>query len=470
MTTDQQVLIVDDETIAVRNLSHVMRKAGYTVTALNNGAEALALLDRQPFDVVLTDLRMEGVDGMAVLQKSRDKWPDCEVVLITGYATLESAVTAMRQGAFFYIAKPFRLEEVRKVVAEAMEKVRLRRENRHLKAQLQSYQFPGGIISRDPAIMRLMEIVRQVGPTGCNVLITGASGVGKELFARYLHQHGQRPEAPFLAVNCGVFTEELLANELFGHEKGAFTGATASKVGLVESANGGVLFLDEITEMSPSMQVKLLRVVQEREIMRVGGVRPIPIEVRFIAATNRPVQEAVAEGRLRADLYYRLNVVTLDIPPLHQRRGDIALLADHFLARAARRMGKPVRSFAVEAMALLQGHDFPGNVRELENLVERAVALCNGELLTPAHLPDTLTALPTSSFQPLLLPGQRKATLEELESRYIRWVLAETHDNQTLAAEILGIDRVSLWRKLKRMMGTEQQSERIDKRADSATI
>ncbi|MBF0185295.1 MAG: sigma-54-dependent Fis family transcriptional regulator [Magnetococcales bacterium] len=451
MSESQQLLIVDDEPIAVRNLSHVMRKAGYKVTAMDNGTEAVALLQRQSFDVVLTDLRMDGADGMAILQLCRERWPETEVIMITGFATLESAVIAMREGAFFYIAKPFRLDEVRKVVAEAMEKVRLRRENRHLKVQLQRYQQASGIISRDPALLKLMETARQVGPSGCNVLITGESGVGKELFARYLHQHGTRPESPFLAVNCGVFTEELLANELFGHEKGAFTGAVQAKTGLVEAARGGVLFLDEISEMSPAMQVKLLRVVQEREFIKVGGVRPIPIDLRFIAATNRPIQEALAEGRLRSDLYYRLNVVTLAIPPLRQRRSDIPLLVDHFLRRSTTRMEKTISSVSTDALTALQNHSFPGNVRELENIIERAVALCNGNTLTLQHLPESLAG--NTHFSSFMPSFSHKPTLEEVEQNYIQWVLNESNDNQTLAAEILGIDRVSLWRKLKRIKG-----------------
>ncbi|MBF0097608.1 MAG: sigma-54-dependent Fis family transcriptional regulator [Magnetococcales bacterium] len=453
MSEQQSLLIVDDEAIAVRNLTHVMRKSGYKVTALESGPQAMELLQQHAFDVILTDLRMDGADGMAVLQLCRERWPDSEVILITGFATLESAVAAMRQGAFFYIAKPFRLDEVRKVVAEAMEKVRLRQENRSLKAQLHHYQTPSGIISRDPAICKLLETARQIGPSQCNVLITGASGVGKELFARYLHQQGNRPDAPFLAVNCGVFSEDLLANELFGHEKGAFTGAMQAKTGLVETAKGGVLFLDEITEMSLGMQVKLLRVVQEREFMRVGGVRPIPVDLRFIAATNRPIQEALASGRLRSDLYYRLNVVTLAIPPLQQRQGDIALLADHFLQRSAQRMNKPPIALSSEALQALQHYPFPGNVRELENVIERAVALCNHGTITLQHLPEELAnkTAPITFMPPL----HYKPTLEQLEQHYIQWVLKECQENQTLAADILGIDRVSLWRKLKRIRSQE---------------
>ncbi|MBF0126262.1 MAG: sigma-54-dependent Fis family transcriptional regulator [Magnetococcales bacterium] len=448
MSESGTLLIVDDELIAVRNLAHVMRKEGYQTTALDNGPDAVALVQRHAFDVVLTDLRMEGADGMQVLQACKRHSPECEVILITGFATLESAVESMREGAFFYIAKPFRLDEVRKVVSEAMQKVRLRRENLALKEQLQRMKGKGPIITRDPAMLKLLETVRQIGPTGCNTLITGESGVGKELIARALHRHSGRPDGPFVAVNCGVFTEELLSSELFGHEKGAFTGAVAAKAGFMETAQGGTLFLDEITEMSLAMQVKLLRAVQEREIVRVGGTQSIPVDVRFVAATNRNLGEAVTLGKFRQDLYFRLNVITLAIPPLKERRGDIALLAEFFLKRGAERMDRKVRSIAPEAMALLRAYDFPGNIRELENVMERAVALCNEESVTPQHLPDALRIQVIRTFRNR---GDRAPTLEELETDYIRWVLDETGGNQTMAAEILGIDRVSLWRKLKRL-------------------
>ncbi|MBF0434644.1 MAG: sigma-54-dependent Fis family transcriptional regulator [Magnetococcales bacterium] len=450
------LLIVDDEPIAVRNLTHIMRKEGYKTTSVDNGPEALALVERQAFDVVLTDLRMEGADGIQILHASKKHSPDTEVILITGFATLESAVESMREGAFFYIAKPFRLEEVRKVVSEAMHKVSLRRENHALKEQLQRMKESGSIITRDPSMLKLMATVQQIGPSGCNTLITGESGVGKELIARTLHQYSGRPQGPFVAVNCGVFTEDLLSSELFGHEKGAFTGALTAKAGFMEAAQGGSLFLDEITEMGPSMQVKLLRAIQEREIIRVGGTRPIHIDVRFIAATNRNLAEAVALGKFRQDLYFRLNVITLAIPPLKERRGDIALLAEHFFRRESARMDRRVRSITPEAMALLREYEFPGNIRELENVIERAVALCNEEAITPQHLPDELRFQVIKTFRNR---GDRAPTLEELETDYIRWVLDETGGNQTMAAVILGIDRVSLWRKLKkfRLLGDSER-------------
>jgi DNA-binding NtrC family response regulator len=445
--TSGKLLIVDDEKVAMKNLEHVMKKEGYAVTATQSGGNALALLEKQAFDVVLTDLRMEKVDGMQILKRCRENHPDTEVILITGFVTLESAVEAMKHGAFFYIAKPYRLDEVRKVVAEALEKTRLKRENRSLREQVESYQGRVRILTQDSHMQHLLDMARQVAPTDCNILITGESGTGKELFARYLHHHGRRSSGPFVAVNCGAFNEELLANELFGHVKGAFTGAHADKKGLLEAASGGTLFLDEITEMSPAMQVKLLRVIQEKEVLPLGATRPVAVDVRFIAATNRDVQEMVRQGGFRQDLYFRLNVVNLHIPVLSARKEDVPLLAHHFLLKHAALMGKDVNELAPDTLELLRAYDFPGNVRELENIIERGVALTTGHSIEPAHLPDDLRELSIRTFRK---KAGRIPTLEEQEQDYITWVLQETGGNQTLAAQTLGIDRVSLWRKLKR--------------------
>ncbi|KAF0118667.1 MAG: response regulator with CheY-like receiver AAA-type ATPase and DNA-binding domain [Rhodospirillaceae bacterium] len=331
-------MVVDDERIAVRNLEHVLSKDGYEVLTACSGPAALAILEKQAVDVVLTDLKMERIDGMQVLRRCRDLQPDSEVILITGYASLESAVGAMKQGAFNYIAKPFRLDEVRTVVAEAMEKIRLRRETVEVREHLKQQDGPALILTKDPAMLRILEIARHVAPTECHIILTGASGTGKERIARFVHAASGRQGGPFVAVNCGAFTEDLLTNELFGHDKGAFTGADARKKGLIETAAGGTLFLDEITEMTPAMQVKLLRVIQEREFLRVGGTDLVTVDVRFIAATNRDLLEAVKNGAFREDLYFRLNVVTLHLMPLAHRAGDIPLLAYHFLERCAEKM------------------------------------------------------------------------------------------------------------------------------------
>lgn len=447
MTEPARLLIVDDEAVALANLEHVMRREGYAVTTAASGAAALSLIERATFDVVLTDVRMEHVDGMQVLARCRAAQPDAEVILVTGYATAEAAVAAMKQGAFYYVAKPYRLDEVRKVVAEAVAKVRLKRENRALRERIEAYEGPVRFITQDPETLRVLETARQVAPTGCNVLIVGETGTGKELLARTVHASSDRAGGPYLAINCGAFNEELLANELFGHERGAFTGAAGPRRGLVEAASGGTLFLDEITEMPLPMQVKFLRVVQEREVLPLGSTTPVKVDVRFVAATNRDLQEAVAAGRFRQDLYFRLNVVSLRLPPLAERRGDVPLLAQHFLAKYAARMEKPVRAIAPEAMALLEAYAFPGNVRELENIVERGVALAAGEAIEAAQLPPELRLSSLSLFR---RKRGEAPTLQDVEREYIRRVLKESNGNQTLAAQTLGIDRVSLWRKLKR--------------------
>ncbi len=441
------LLIVDDEEIAMRNLQHVMEREGYAVAACQSGAEAVALLGEQGFDVVLTDLRMEGVDGMDVLHKSRELQPDAEVILITGYATAESAVQALKQGAFYYIAKPFRLDEVRKVVAEAVAKVRLRRENGVLRREIKRYRDGETILTQDMAMQRLLDTARQIAPTDCSVLITGESGTGKELIAKFLHQHSMRSEGPFTAINCGAFSEELLANELFGHEKDAFTGATRLKRGLLEVSSGGTLFLDEVTEMPASMQVKLLRVLQEKEFLRVGGTHPVKCDIRLLAATNADIAAAVKSGGFREDLYFRLNVVNLHIPPLRERKGDIPLLLQHFLLRYASRMNKDVKRVAEPVLSVLMDYSFPGNVRELENLVERGTAMAQGDTIELTHLPEPMLTQ-DSTIVPRRADG-RLPTLEEQERVYIHRVLDEVNGNQTAAAQILGINRASLWRKLK---------------------
>lgn len=447
MKNNTKILIVDDEKIALKNLEHVMKKEGYEVVGTQSGQNALKLLDEQRFDVVLTDLRMEKVDGMQILKRCHELYPDTEVIMITGYATLESAVKAMKQGAFYYIAKPFKLDEVRKVVKEAIEKVRLKKENAHLRQEIEKYQGKVKIITQDANMQKILDTARQIAPTDCNVLITGESGTGKELFARYIHFSSKRSEGPFFAINCGAFTEELLGNELFGHEKGAFTGATTVKKGLIEMASGGTLFLDEITEMPPSMQVKLLRVIQEREVLRLGATKPIKVDVRFIAATNRNIQDVIKNGQFRQDLYFRLNVVSLFIPPLSERKDDIPLLSYYFLKKYAAIMKKDVTDISQDVIAVLMNYDFPGNVRELENIIERGVALTNSNVIEIAHLPEDLRELNIRTFRK---KDGKIPSLEDQEISYIQWVLNEVGGNKTLAAQLLGIDRVSLWRKLKK--------------------
>ncbi|MGW8302094.1 MAG: sigma-54-dependent transcriptional regulator [Desulfobacterales bacterium] len=441
------ILVVEDEDIARRNLEHILKKEGYTVIAANSGAKALELLRHQDFDLVLTDLKMEKVDGMQVLAKSRELHPYTEVIMITGYATVDSAVATMKEGAYHYIAKPYKIDEIRQIVGQALMKRRLQLENLELKESLKKTQPVPFIVGKSKAIIQVLKTIQQISSSDTNVLILGESGTGKELAAKAIHHLSPRSEKRFVAFNCGSFSDELMANELFGHEKGAFTGAVQDKKGLLQAANGGTVFLDEIGDMPMSMQVKLLRVIQEKELLRVGGVDPFPVDVRFIAATHRDLQKDVQTGHFRQDLFYRLNVIALRLPPLAERADDIPLLVNHFLAQKRRGIEKEIDAIEPEAMDLLCRYSWPGNVRELENIIERAVALENGPSIRVADLPDYIRHLSIETYRhhPSDIP-----TLEEQERRYIQWVLNRSEGNKTRAAKLMGIDRVSLWRKLKR--------------------
>ena len=448
MNTQQKILIIDDEAIALQNLMHVLKKEGYSILGTQNSTEALELLVRERFDLVLTDLKMEKVDGMQILSRTRELYPDTEVIMITGYATLETAIEAMKLGAYHYIAKPFKLEEVRKVVKEALEKVSLKRENVTLKTQLKAFTNTSGIITANKKMKSILTLAAQAAISDSNIVINGESGTGKELLARFIHASSHRHGGPLLSLNCGAFNEELLTNELFGHEKGAFTGANSQKTGLIEQANGGTLFLDEITEMPLSMQVKLLRVLQEKEVLPLGATKPIQVDVRFIAATNRTLQEEVQLGRFRNDLYFRINVVSFTLPPLSARKDDIPLLIQHFLQKYSTTMKKTVTGISPAVADILIDYDYPGNVRELENIIERGVALTGGEIIEVDQLPDDLRGMIFKTFR--RVEGGGIPSLEDHEKAYIQWVLKETEGNKTLAAQHLGIDRVSLWRKLKK--------------------
>ncbi|MEN8263672.1 MAG: sigma-54 dependent transcriptional regulator [Nitrospirota bacterium] len=442
-----KLLIVEDEKITLENLEYVMQKEGYEVESSNNGSDAIKILEQQMFDLVLTDLRMGKVDGMQVLSKCKELYPYSEVIIITAFASLTSAVDTMKKGAYSYIAKPFKLDEVRKVVREAIEKVKLKKENARLREQLEGYKGKVKIISQDPKIQDLLATAKQIGPTDCNVIISGKSGTGKELFARYIHDCSSRTEKPFFAINCGAFTESILTSELFGYEKGAFTGASERKKGLIEMASDGTLLLDEITEMDPAMQAKLLRVIQEKEVLRLGATSPVEVNVRFIAATNRDIKESIRAGQFRQDLFFRLDVVSFFIPPLAERRDDIPLLVHYFLDKFSVIMDKSVLDISKDVLSILMSYNFPGNVRELENIIERGVALANGNEIDVSHLPEDLRNLSVKIFKK---KDGRIQSLEEQEIAYIQWVLSEVSGNKTLAAQNLGIDRVSLWRKLKK--------------------
>jgi DNA-binding NtrC family response regulator len=443
------ILVIDDEAIALSNMSHVLIKEGYDVTTCKDGESGLNALRHTRFDLILTDLHMPGIDGMDVLQHVHVTTPEIPVIMITGHATLDSAVKAMKRGAFHYIAKPFRLDEAREIVKSALEFGRMKNENRELRQTIETLSNQTTIITQDLAVQRLLETARQIAATNTSVVINGESGTGKELMARFIHEHSPRANGPFVAFNCGALHEELAASELFGHEKGAFTGAAARKIGLFEAADGGTLFLDEVTEMPLLMQVKLLRVLQEHELMRVGSTEPVDINVRVVAASNRDLKDAVDKGLMRDDLYFRLNVVTLSLPPLRERREDIPLLAYYMLRKYSTIIGHDVQEITPEALQRLVEYDFPGNIRELSNFIERGVALSSGPELGIEHLPQSLGALTVRVFTPEI--ATPPTTLEEQETEHILNVLRMADGNRTRAAKMLGIDRVSLWRKLKKL-------------------
>lgn len=444
---NRKILVVDDEAIARDNLAFVLKKDGYIPILAENGQQAIDILRQEEVDLVLTDLRMKGRDGMAVLAETKNLWPSTEVVVITGYASVDTAVEAMRHGAYHYIAKPFKINELRAIVEKALEKSFLRKEIYSLRQRVNAEVGASSrIVGQSQKIQALRETIQQVAQLDCNVLIQGETGTGKELVARTIHEFSPRAKNRFVAFNCGAFSEELITSELFGHERGAFTGANKIKKGLLELAESGTVFFDEVGELPLSMQVKLLRVLQERTLMRVGGTEEIAIDVRVLAATNKDLKKEIAEGSFRTDLFYRLDVLAINVPSLSERREDIPLLAGHFLAKHTR-PGRVVPRLAVETAQRLMRYEYPGNIRELENIVQRILLYCDGEVVEPHHLVADLREDGAVAAR-----GNRQnwPPLEEHEKQYIMEVLDEVEGNKSAAAKILGIDRVSLWRKIKR--------------------
>jgi DNA-binding NtrC family response regulator len=440
-----KVLVAEDEAITLKHLKYALAAEGYEVEGVDNGLEALRRIERSPFDLLVADIKMPGMDGLALLGEVREKHPGTEVIIVTGFGSVESAVDAMRRGALDYVTKPYNLDELLFKVRRVAEKKRLERDNEALKLAL------GGahpFIGRSPAFRAIAETIQSIRDSDCTVLLTGESGVGKGLVARLIHENSPRRDRPFLALNCAVFTEELLASELFGHEKGAFTGAIAAKRGLLEVADTGTLFLDEIAEMPAGLQAKLLTVIEQREFFRVGGTRPIRVDVRFVAATNQNLPALLASGRFREDLFYRLNVMDIRIPPLRERREDIKPLARHFLEKHARKARRTIFGFSDEALAMLRAYGFPGNVRELENIVERAVILEKTDRILPGSLPQSIAL-----FQVETIAADRVKTLEELNRDYAAKVLEHVEHNKQKAAALLGISRTSLWRLLRKEGG-----------------
>ncbi|MBG0777043.1 MAG: sigma-54-dependent Fis family transcriptional regulator [Desulfovibrionaceae bacterium] len=442
-----RIAVVDDELTVCRRLGQTLSKEGYETETFQFGQRFLERMTAAPFDVVFLDLMLPDVNGLDLLQRIKAVHGGAEVIIITGYGTIEGAVEAIKNGAYHYLTKPMQLEDVRLLARTALDKVLLRRENERLREAIQDGRL-NRMVGASPAMQKLYSVIRKVAPVDCNVLLEGASGTGKALVAEAIHRNSPRSSKPFVSFNCGGFTDELISSELFGYEKGAFTGAQATKVGLLESAAGGTVFLDEIGEMPLNMQVLLLHVIQERRILRVGGVRPVELDIRLIAATNKDLKHEVAEGTFREDLFYRLNVVSIALPALSDRREDVPLLVKHFIQKYSLAFSKKVEGIEPQALHVLMRYSFPGNVRELENIVERSVALTDGEQIRVQDLPADLQELEFATVE-----GDGLLSMEEMEKRYILRVLEKTGYNKGLASQILGIPRTTLWRKLKSYEG-----------------
>ena len=461
MTGEPRILVVDDEPDMVDNCVRILRRAGYRCLSTTDPEKALALLERERPDLVLTDLKMPGLDGMAVLRRAHELDATLPVIVITAFATIESAVAAIKEGAFDYLPKTFSVDQLTFVVERALRQRRLAQENRNLREQLQTTLALDNVIGRSPAMAQVFELVKKAARSEANILVLGESGTGKELIARAIHANSPRASQPFVPVDCASLPENLLESELFGHEKGAFTGAVRTKPGLMETAGSGTLFLDEIAELPVTLQVKLLRALQERQIRRVGGTSQIAVDVRVVSATNRDLREAVAKGQFREELYYRVNVIEIRLPPLRERAGDVRLLAHAFLKRYG---GARVRGWDDAAMAAVEAYAWPGNVRELQNVVERACALAEGDTITPRDLPDHVlaggrprTAPGTASEGPVVesqLAGTTDLALKDakdrwlavLEASYLKQLLQRHAGNISAAAKAAGIDRKTFHR------------------------
>ena len=434
------ILVVDDELIVRESLSKWFREDGFRVDAAESAAAALRKLQAGPWNIMLVDIKMPGMDGIELLQRVRQTSKDVVVIVITAFATVDTAVKALKEGAFDYITKPIDPDYLDHMVDKALQQQLLVRENQKLKDTVSELSEAREIVGESPEMMKVMDLVRTVAPTDTTVMIRGESGTGKELVARAIHAGSGRKYFPIVTVNCGAMTESLLESELFGHERGAFTGAQYRRKGKVELADGGTLFLDEVGNIDTKTQMDLLRVIETKQFTRVGGTEILRSDFRVVCATNKDLECAVREGTFREDLYYRLNVFTIDLPPLRGRRGDIANLAHYFLEKFSRQMNRKVQGFSPEAMQALKAHDWPGNVRELENAVERAMVVVQGEVIERSHLP--LHALVT---------GQRDGKrLEDIEQRHIEQVLRDNGWNVSRSAAILDIDRVTLYHKIEK--------------------
>jgi len=444
------ILIVDDDPNHLKTLQTIIRSWGYRVSAVDDGARAVASVKESPFALILMDVRMAQMSGIEALRQIKAYNPSIPILIMTAYSSVDSAVEALKAGAYDYLTKPLDFEVLKIGLARALEHSGLKTENAALKSELSADYEMEHIIGKSRPMKDLVDMLAMVAPSEATVLITGASGTGKELIAKSIHHNSGRKDKPLVVVNCAALTETLLESELFGHEKGAYTGADKRREGRFMQADKGTIFLDEIGETSAAMQAKLLRVIQEREIQRVGGEETLDVDVRILAATNRNLEEEVRSGRFREDLFYRLNVVTLRIPPLCERQEDIPLLAQHFMERYARKNRKPVKGISPLAMDMLLKHAWPGNVRELENTIERAVILLPGEHITEKELPPTITKTYADSCpQPTPSPAAVNRPLEEIEKEAILATLEDSGGNKSETARRLGINRKTLHKKLK---------------------
>ncbi len=442
------ILVVDDEKDICRALNILLSKEGYAVKEAYNGAEALERIEKENFDIVMTDIKMEKVDGFEVLKQTQKISPETSVIMMTAFASVDSAVEAMRAGAADYITKPFINDEIRLTVKRIIESRELQMENLILRRELSQRPTAfSGIIGSSEPMQKIFSIMEKVIPSKSNILITGESGTGKGLVAQAIHEAGPRKDKPFISINCGAIPETLLESELFGHKKGAFTSAVEDKKGLITMANGGTLFLDEVGELSPALQVKLLHVIQTKELTPVGDTRVITVDVRIIAATNADLMQRVKECRFREDLYYRLNVIEIRMPALRERRDDIPVILKHYLAVFSKESKKNIKDIDYEAMQALLAYEWPGNIRELRNTIERAVVLADGEIITIHDLPDKFRTLDIEGVSTSSL----RQALDNFEREYIRRSLAENKGNKEMASEKLGVDLATLYRKLKKL-------------------
>jgi two-component system response regulator HydG len=464
----KNILLVDDHKPFRDSLAKILGGEGFRVFPANDGEEALDILRKEFIHLVLTDLKMPKMDGVELLKVAKTIRPEIEVILITGYATVDTAVTAMKEGAYDYIQKPFKPREILKLVRKAVEKQSLVLENRMLQERIKDFQKVEKIVGRSPAMKKVLEIVAQVAPSSATVLIQGESGTGKEVIAQAIHDLSPRASKPFIKVSCAALPETLLEAELFGYERGAFTGAMARKEGRFELANGGTLFLDEIGEVSPTVQVKLLRVLQVGEFERLGGTKTIRADVRIVAATNMNLLEAVERKAFREDLYSRLNVITLTLPPLREREGDIPLLAHHFLEIFTKKNSKEVKGFTQEALEVMLQYSWPRNVRQMENAIERAVVLTKGEMITLGDLPpEILKGVESRIQKAVLMDGKTISislgtSIETIEKRVIEETLRLSRGDKNLASKILGISARTIYRKIEEEKEKENDEGKKD--------